>query len=134
VRRCHAFIFPGIAFPPWPFQLLTDRLDAACNFLKFAPLDPVPTLQHLADASKFLGKGLEAKFSVSNIQTYPQNFADISLVIRNTLVGSERLDPPAVAQHVCVNAERITIGMVHDPGHKCRQISALKTGKGRQRT
>src|SRR6516225_2950800 len=97
VISCHALIFSGIAFPPRPFQLLTDHLDVACDFLKFAPLDPVPTLQHLANASKFLGKGLKAKFPVSNIQTYPENFADISLVVRNTLVGPERLDASAVA-------------------------------------
>ena len=69
---CHAFIVAGITLLPWPFQLLTDRLDTACDLFKFTPLHPVPAVQHFANTPKFLRKSLESKFSVSNIQAYPK--------------------------------------------------------------
>ena len=77
---------------------MTNLVEAACDLFKLCPLNPRPTLQHVANASKFLGRGPEPMFPLSHIHTDPENFAHLALVIKNTFVGPEDRDPLAVAQ------------------------------------
>src|SRR5215470_9153380 len=132
VGRHHALKESRLTFQPCPFQLMTNLVDAACDLFKLCPLNPRPTLQHVANASKFLGRGPEPMFSLSNIYTHPENFPHLPLVTVNTPVGPEHRDALAVAQHVFINAKGIAIRVLYHLCQKGRHISTLKPSKGRQ--
>jgi hypothetical protein len=63
---------------------MTNLVYAACDLFEFCPLNPRPTLQHLANASKFLGCGPEP-CSLSHVHADPENFPHLPLVVENTL-------------------------------------------------
>ena len=134
VGRHHALEESRLTFQPYPFQLMTNLVEAACDLFKLCPLNPRPTLQHVANASKFLGCGPEPIFSLSHVHADPENFPNLPLIVENTLVGPEDRDPLAVAEHIFINAEGIVIRVAHELCQKGRHISARKAGKGRQCT
>ena len=91
-------------------------------------------MQHAADLPQFFSRGLKTTFSCRNIETDPQNFLYLTLIIVDAFVGPENPDFLAVAQHVLIDAERILVRVAFETIHKARQISAFKPGRGRQYT
>ena len=125
-RRRHALKEARRAQRPWPLQLLTDRLDPGGDLFEFSSLNPGPALQHGADFPKFLRRGLEATFSLCNIETYPQDFIYLTLIVVDAFVGPEYPDFLTVAQYVLIHAEGIAIRVALQPIQKAGQISVFK--------
>src|SRR5262249_37330027 len=93
---------------------------------------PVPTLQHSTDFPKFPSRYLKAKFSLGNIETYPQDLLYLTLIIVDACVGPEYPEFLTVAQYVLIDTESIAIRVAHQPVQKAGQISVFKPGSGCQ--
>jgi hypothetical protein len=132
IRERHALKGARLAQRPWPLQLLTDRLGPRGDLFELFSLTPGPILQHGTDFPELLSRGLKPKFSLGNIETYPQDFRYLTLIIANALVGPEYPDFLTVAQHVLIDTEGIAIGVALQPIQKAGQISVFEPGSACQ--
>src|SRR6516162_2179051 len=131
-RGRHALEDARLAQCPWPLQLLADSLDPGRDLFEFFPLNPGTTLQHGADFPKFLSRRFKAKFSLGDIETYPQDFLYLTLIIVDAGVGPEYPDSLTAAQYVPIDTEGIAIRVALHPVQKASQISVFKSGSGCQ--
>src|SRR6516165_5502223 len=131
-RGRHALEDARLAQRPWPLQLLADRLDPGRDLFEFFTLNPGSTLQHGTDFPKFLSRGLKATFALGNIETYPQDFIYLTLIVVDAFIGPEYPDFVIVAQYVLIDTESIAIWVALQPVEKVGQITVFKPARSCQ--
>jgi hypothetical protein len=89
-------------------------------------------LQHRAYFPEFLSRGRPVTFSLGNVETYPQDFLYLTLIVVDASVGPEHPDFLTVAQHVLIDTGGKAIRIALQPIQKAGQISVFKPAGGCQ--